>query len=110
MVESEAQILSEDEMLGAIEVAQNAINQSVEQIKEFVKNVDKEPSVVFIPRDRSKLYEKMCCLVKDEVVEAFKIKDKKMRHQTLDDIYSKVKDISDKRDISDRMDIRDIRF
>ena len=92
MVESEAQILSEDEMLGAIEVAQNAINQSVEQIKEFVKNVGKEPSVVFIPRDRSKLYEKMCCLVKDEVVEAFKIKDKKMRHQTLDDIYSKVKD------------------
>ena len=92
MVESEAQILTEDEMLGAIEVAQGAINQSVEQIKAFVKNVGKEPSVVFIPRDRTKLYEKMCALVKDEVVEAFKIKDKKTRHQTLDDIYSKVKD------------------
>jgi polyribonucleotide nucleotidyltransferase len=92
MVESEAKILSEDEMLGAIEAAQKVINSSVEQIKEFVAKVNKKPSVVFVPRDRSKLYEKMCDLVKTQVVEAFKIQDKHERHETLKEIFEGVKE------------------
>ena len=92
MVESEAKILSENEMLGAIEVAQKVINSSVEEIKEFAKSVGKEPSVVFIPRNRDKLYEKMCELAKDKLVDAFKIQDKHLRHATLDQILGEVKE------------------
>ena len=92
MVESEAQILTEEEMLGAIEAGQNAINSSVEQIKAFAKKVNKAPAVVFYPRNRDKLYEKIKTLVGANVVEAFKIQDKKHRHAVLDEIYKGVRD------------------
>ncbi len=90
MVESEANILSEDEMLGAIEVGQKVINSSVEQIKEFAKEVNKKPAVEFYPRNRDKLYEKMKELVKESTVEAFKIQDKHKRHETLNEIFNSV--------------------
>ena len=90
MVESEAQILTEEEMLGAIEVGQEAINSSVEQIKEFVKKVNKTPSVEFFPRNRDKLYEKIKELAGANVVEAFKIQDKHQRHKILDEIYKSI--------------------
>ena len=92
MVESEAKILTEEEMLGAIACGQEVINSSVEQIKEFVKKVGKEPSVVFYPREREKLYEKIKTIVGSDVVEAFKIQNKAQRHKTLDLIYKAVKD------------------
>lgn len=92
MVESEAQILTEDEMLGAIATAQEVINSSVEEIKKFVKKVNKEPAVIFVPRDRSKLYNKMKELAGDAVVEAFHIQDKHTRHRALDDIKAQLKE------------------
>ena len=92
MVESEAQILSEEEMLGAISVGQEVINTSVEQIKAFVKKVNKKPSVEFYPRNRDKLYQKIKELAKDNVVEAFKIQDKHQRHAVLDEIFASVKE------------------
>ena len=92
MVESEAQILTEDEMLEAIKVGQEAINKSVEQISAFVKKVNKAPAVVFYPRNRDKLYAKIKKLSKDNVVEAFKMQDKHQRHKVLDEIYGSLKD------------------
>ena len=92
MVESEAQILSEDEMLGAIEAGQEAINSSVKQIATFVKKVNKKPAVEFFPRNREVLYKKIKELAKDNVVEAFKIQDKQKRHAVLDEIFSSVKE------------------
>ena len=92
MVESEAQILTEEEMLGAIEAGQRAINVSVEQIKEFVKEVNKKPAVEFYPRNRDKLYAKIKEICGADVVNAFKIQDKHQRHKTLDDIYASIKE------------------
>lgn len=92
MVESEAKILTEEEMLGAIEAGQNAINSSVEQIKEFVKKVNKPATVEFYPRDRSKLFEKIKELEGVNVAEAFKIQDKHKRHKVLDELYKAVKE------------------
>ncbi|MBR1428693.1 MAG: polyribonucleotide nucleotidyltransferase [Rickettsiales bacterium] len=92
MVESEAKILTEDEMLGAIAKAQDVINSSVEQIKDFVAKVGKAPAVIFEPRDRTKLYDKISELAKKKVVEAFKIQNKKERHEALKDILVNLKE------------------
>ena len=91
MVESEAQILTEEEMLKAIEVGQEVINSSVEQIKSFVKDVNKAPSVEFYPRNRDKLYKKIKELANVNVTEAFKIQDKHQRHKTLNEIFESLK-------------------
>ena len=92
MVESEAQILTEEEMLGAIACGQEAINQSVEEIKQFVKEVGKEPSVEFYPRDREALYQRIKEMCGQCVIDAFKIQDKLKRHKILDEIYKSVKE------------------
>ena len=92
MVESEAKILTEDEMLGAIAKAQEVINSSVEQIKDFAAKVGKAPAVIFEPRDRTKLYDKICELVKDRVVDAFKIQNKHERHAAIKDILVGLKE------------------
>ena len=92
MVESEAQILSEEEMLGAIEAGQQAINVSVEQIKEFVAEVNKKPAVEFYPRNRDKLYAKLQEIAGPAVINAFSIQDKHQRHKALDEIYASVKE------------------
>ena len=92
MVESEANILTEDEMLGAIACGQEAINQSVEEIKAFVKEVGKAPSVEFFPRDRERLYKKIKEMCGSAVVEAFKIQNKSQRHTILGEIYKSIKE------------------
>jgi len=92
MVESEANILKEEEMLGAIAFGQEVINKSVEEIKQFVKEVDKKPAVEFYPRERKKLYQKIKEMCGNVVVEAFKIQDKHQRHQVLDEIYKSIKE------------------
>ncbi len=92
MVESEAKILTEEEMLGAIACGQEVINSSVEQIKEFVKKVGKEPAVQFFPREREALYKKIKIMAENDVIEAFKIQDKAQRHMALDIIYKALKD------------------
>ncbi len=92
MVESEAKLLTEDEMLGAIEVAQQQINSSVEEIKQFIEKVGKKSDINFIPRDRTKLYEKVEGMIRQELVEAFKVRDKRERHRLMNDIFAKLKD------------------
>ena len=92
MVESEAKILSEDEMLKAIECGQKEINKSVKQIEQFVKKVCKAPAVEFYPRNREKLYKEIKKMVGSDVAKAFKIQNKLKRHQTLDEIYKEVKE------------------
>ncbi len=106
MVESEADILSENEMLKAIECGQKEINKSVKQIEQFVKKVGKAPSVVFYPRNREKLYKEIKKMVGADVAKAFKIQNKLERHRTLDEIYKEVKNklMSDEKCCCDKCD------
>ncbi|WP_440903871.1 polyribonucleotide nucleotidyltransferase [Catenovulum sp. SX2] len=76
MVESEASILSEDTMLGAVVYGHEQMQTVIENINKFVEAVNPAPSTWVAPEVDSALYEKVEALSKDGFVQAYQIADK----------------------------------
>jgi polyribonucleotide nucleotidyltransferase len=92
MVESEAQELPEDVMLGAVVYGHEQMQAAIDAINELADEGGKddwewEPA----PRDDA-LIEKIRALVESELNDAYRLKSKAARSQKLDEIHAKVMD------------------
>ena len=90
MVESEAQELSEEVMLGAVVYGHEQMQAVITMINELATEAGKEPWDWVAPEADTALIEKVAKLAADDVNAAFKIKAKGERSTKLDEIKSRV--------------------
>ena len=89
MVESEADVLPEDVMLGAVVFGHEEMQTAIEAINEFVEEAGK-PEWEWAPAARDEeLAARLGALVEADVQEAFRITSKQKRTQRLDEISAK---------------------
>ncbi|WP_306117365.1 MULTISPECIES: polyribonucleotide nucleotidyltransferase [unclassified Roseitalea] len=89
MVESEAQELDEETMLGAVMFGQKAFQPVISAIIKLAEVAAKEPRD-YQPEDLSELEATMSGLISDELAEAYKITDKGARYEAVDAAMRKV--------------------
>lgn len=89
MVESEAQELSEEVMLGAVVFGQQAFQPVIDAIIKLAEVSAKEPRE-FEPEDLSELETAMLAIVEEDLRAAYKIVDKQERHAAIDAAKAKV--------------------
>ncbi len=89
MVESEAQELSEEVMLGAVMYGHEQSNKVIDAIIKLAELAAKEPRT-FEPEDLSELEDTMAGLITDELTAAYKITDKAARYDAVDAAKKKV--------------------
>ncbi|ALE03390.1 polyribonucleotide nucleotidyltransferase [Bartonella ancashensis] len=89
MVESEAQELPEDVMLGAIMFGQKGFQPVIDAITQLAKVAAKEPRE-FIPEDVSDLEKTMLEMVETDLRKAYTITDKQQRYAAIDLIKASV--------------------
>jgi len=86
MVESEAQVLSEDVMLGAVVFGHEQMQVAIQAIKDLAAEVAK-PSVEWIPPETDDaLVKSVEAAVGDRIVEAYSIAEKQTRYSQLGEI------------------------
>ncbi|MCC0025633.1 MAG: polyribonucleotide nucleotidyltransferase [Zhengella sp.] len=91
MVESEAQELSEDVMLGAVMFGHKAFQPVIEAIIKLAEVAAKDPRD-FQPEDLSELEGEMLKIAEDDLRAAYKIVDKQKRYEAVDAAKAKVKE------------------
>lgn len=91
MVESEAQELPEDVMLGAVMFGHKGFQPVIDAIIKLAEVAAKEPRE-FTPPDLSELEGEMLKIVENELREAYKITDKQQRYDAVDAAKGKVKE------------------
>ncbi|MGY6709495.1 MAG: polyribonucleotide nucleotidyltransferase [Rhizobiaceae bacterium] len=91
MVESEAQELSEEIMLGAVMFGHKGFQPVIDAIIKLAEVAAKEPRE-FEPVDLSELEAEMLKLVEGELREAYKNTDKQARYAAVDAVKAKVKE------------------
>ncbi|AQX19162.1 polyribonucleotide nucleotidyltransferase [Bartonella sp. WD16.2] len=91
MVESEAQELPEDVMLGAVIFGQKGFQPVIDAIIKLAEVAAKEPRD-FIPEDLSDLETTMLEMVEKDLQKAYTITDKQERHTAIDVIKTEVVD------------------
>jgi polyribonucleotide nucleotidyltransferase len=89
MVESEAEELSEDTMLGAVMFGQRHFQPVVQAIIKLAETAAKEPWDVTLP-DKEKYLEKVRAIAADGLTQAFQIAEKQKRTQLVGEIKEKV--------------------
>ncbi|GGI84095.1 polyribonucleotide nucleotidyltransferase [Legionella impletisoli] len=92
MVESEAHELSEEVMLGAVLYGHEMMQSVIKAIKELAEEGGKSSWDWKAPEGDEQLKSRIQALSQDELAEAYLIKDKQMRYQTLSNIRQKVID------------------
>ncbi|MDA8852152.1 polyribonucleotide nucleotidyltransferase [Hyphomicrobiales bacterium] len=98
MVESEAQELSEEIMLGAVSFGQESFKPVIEAIISLAEKAAKEPRVIE-NIDLSDLQKKVNKSVKDKLVQAYKESDKQLRSNKISEIKNELlSDYSDNED------------
>jgi len=90
MVESEAQELPEDVMLGAVMFGQQAFQPVIDAIIQLAEVAAKEPRD-FQPEDLSAIEAEMLAFIEGDLREAYKITDKQARYAAVDAAKAKVK-------------------
>ena len=90
MVESEAKILSEDVMLGAVMYGHEQMQVAIRAINELVSEVGKEPVPWEPPQEDEALAQSVESAVGDRLVEAYRIAKKQNRSQQLADIRAEL--------------------
>ncbi len=90
MVESEAQELSEEIMLGAVMFGHEQSQKVIDAIIKLAEQAAKEPRE-FIAEDLSKLEKAMGKVVSKDIAKAYKITAKEARYDALDEAKAKVK-------------------
>ncbi len=90
MVESEANLLSEAHMLDAVKFGHNAIQPVIQMIKELAKECGKEKLIVgeLFPQTLKKQIQE---IIGQDVIQAFKIKEKQARISALKQVTEKVR-------------------
>jgi polyribonucleotide nucleotidyltransferase len=83
MVESEAKLLSEDVMLGAVVFGHNALKGAIQAINEFVAEAGKKPFVWEAPAKNEALAAAVKNATGDRLVAAYAIKDKIERRDAI---------------------------
>ena len=91
MVESEAQELDEDTMLGAVMFGQKGFQPVIDGIISLAEKAAKEPRELVVP-DHSELYGKVLDLAGEGLTEAYKITTKMERYDAIGEVKSKVKE------------------
>jgi len=91
MVESEAQELAEDIMLGAVMFGHKGFQPVIDAIIKLAEVAAKEPRE-FVPVDLSELEAEMLKLVEGVLREAYKNTDKQARYAAVDAVKAKVKE------------------
>jgi polyribonucleotide nucleotidyltransferase len=91
MVESEAQQLPEDIMLGAVMFGHKGFQPVIDAIIKLAEVAAKEPRE-FLPEDLSALEAEMLKVIEADLREAYKITDKQARYGAVDAAKSKVKE------------------
>jgi len=91
MVESEAQELDEEMMLGAVMFGSQGFQPVLEAIVKLAEVAAKEPRE-FEPEDLSALEKKMLKLVEKDLRKAYQIIDKQQRYSAVDVVKAKVKE------------------
>ena len=86
MVESEAQELSEDQMLGAVLFGHMEMQAAIKAIKEFAAEADVEKWDWQAPAQNSALYEQVKSQAGAALAEAYSITDKKQRYARIGEI------------------------
>ena len=89
MVESEANILTEEQMLEAVEFAHKNMQPVIKLIEDITAKVGKEKWVIEKP-DHSKLQKEVKKLAEKDLRKAYKIQDKQARSEELSAIKDKV--------------------
>ncbi|MGO1162128.1 polyribonucleotide nucleotidyltransferase [Brucella sp. C7-11G] len=90
MVESEAQELSEEVMLGAVVYGQKAFQPVIDAIIKLAEVAAKEPRD-FQPEDLSDIEAKMLAVVENDLRDAYKITEKQTRYAAVDAAKAKAK-------------------
>ncbi|WP_433848983.1 polyribonucleotide nucleotidyltransferase [Brucella pseudogrignonensis] len=90
MVESEAQELSEEVMLGAVVYGQKAFQPVIDAIIKLAEVAAKEPRD-FQPEDLSDIEAKMLAVVENDLRDAYKITEKQTRYAAVDAAKAKTK-------------------
>jgi polyribonucleotide nucleotidyltransferase len=90
MVESEAQELSEEVMLGAVIFGQKGFQPVIDAIIKLAEVAAKEPRD-FQPEDLSDLEAKMLAVVENDLRDAYKITEKQARYTAVDAAKAKAK-------------------
>ena len=91
MVESEAQELSEELMLGAVTFGHDSCAPVIDAIIKLAEKAAKEPWELHVA-DKSAYQEKVESIAKDGLIEAYKIADKKQRQTAIAELKDKVMD------------------
>jgi polyribonucleotide nucleotidyltransferase len=91
MVESEANELSEEIMLGAVVFGHKAFQPVIDAIIKLAEVAAKEPRDHVAP-DHSALEAEMLAIVGDDLREAYKITDKQARYAAVDAVKARVKE------------------
>ncbi|MCT8999141.1 polyribonucleotide nucleotidyltransferase [Chelativorans intermedius] len=91
MVESEAQQLPEDVMLGAVMFGHKSFQPVINAIIKLAEVAAKEPRE-FLPEDLSALEGEMLKLIEDDLRAAYKITDKQERYAAVDAVKARVKE------------------
>ncbi len=89
MVESEAQELPEETMLGAVMFGQRHFQPVIQAIIKLAETAAKEPWDVALP-DKDKYLERVRAIAADALTDAFKIAEKQKRNQLVSEIKEKV--------------------
>jgi len=90
MVESEAQELTEDVMLGAVMFGQRGFQPVIDAIIKLAEAAAREPQE-FEPEDLSLLEKKMLETAEKDLRKAYQITDKQTRYATVDEVKGKVR-------------------
>jgi len=90
MVESEANGLSEEEMLGAVLFGHEQQQVAINAIKELAAEVNKAPIPYTEPEVDTALHDAVKAAVGDDMVAAYKIADKMDRYARIDEVKARV--------------------
>ncbi len=90
MVESEAQQLSEEVMLGSVVYGHQQMQTVINMINELAAEAGKQPWDWTPPEADTAMQEKLSALAWNDINEAYKIKSKQARSSKLDEIKSRV--------------------
>ena len=110
MVESEADILSEEVMLGAVVYGHDQMQVAINAINEFADEVNPEVWDWKAPETNEELVAKVREIAGETIKEAFKIRQKQARSAKLDEAWSAVKEalITEETDTLAANEIKDI--
>ncbi|WP_221932872.1 polyribonucleotide nucleotidyltransferase [Thalassotalea sp. PS06] len=90
MVESEAEVLSEEVMLGAVVYGHEESQKAINAIKEFAAEVNTPAWEWEAPAKNEALVAKIAELATADITEAYQITEKAKRYETIGEIKSKV--------------------